>query len=544
MNIRHSQCGRVAWILAISTLLPLNTFGRQIAAKDGLSVHAIDRSDWCQSTVELTVRANNVDAFKGDRVGLQRALAQARFTIEDECPAAASLRVIGYVAEARVFDGQATKAARWALVEAAAPASTAAAALPAVAVSPPPQVPASNTTPAAIPSTGPAITQAARPSQLIGAIQQCDLAAAHPDDPEAFAKGVPDDKLNAQTAIAACEAAVKIDKDAPRLAFQLARAYLKAERFEDATDQLLTAAKQGHGGALAYLADLHVDGAPGVEADPALAHSLYKRAAEAGFAPAEKVLAQFEDFTEKAAAVDKDEQEETATERTATSKGSTSRSKPNTTLVNPTLVEPLITGNPDGVAYGEIYSKAYMVNMLENIVEVCPNQLTKPTFEDLRRTAALKSFDMSTSGGTAIVIGQLQALGKMMQDPYGHVRRQTDAKKDQDDLPMEAMSDAFAVINKYSCTSPELSRLTNSASAYIRNEGAPLIPTEQLTRKCMKEAEPTGRYDRKGFCMCFISAMTQMPVTRAERKSLSGNFWTGAQAMYEKNKKSYDQCFN
>ena len=74
------------------------------------------------------------------------------------------------------------------------------------------------------------------------AVRLCDVLAAHPDDPEAFAAGVADAKLDAKAAIAACEQAVKAEPQTPRLHFQLARGYLKADRFENATEQLIAAA--------------------------------------------------------------------------------------------------------------------------------------------------------------------------------------------------------------------------------------------------------------------------------------------------------------
>lgn len=124
------------------------------------------------------------------------------------------------------------------------------------------------------------------------AASPCDRLAAHPNDPLAASAGVGDERLDAAAVIEACGAESAADPSAPRLAFQLARGYLKAGRVEEAVEQLVEAAKGGHGGALAYLGDLYLDGAAGLEADPALAHSLYQRSAEAGFAPATTMLAQ------------------------------------------------------------------------------------------------------------------------------------------------------------------------------------------------------------------------------------------------------------
>lgn len=131
-------------------------------------------------------------------------------------------------------------------------------------------------------------------------VTECDLVAAHPDDPAAVANGVHDDALEASAAIAACETAAAIDQHTARLRFQVARGYLKAGRFEDAIEQLIVAGQAGHGGAFAYLGDLALDGAPGLPPDPALAKSLYQHAAAQGFLPAIAILEQFEEQTEGA----------------------------------------------------------------------------------------------------------------------------------------------------------------------------------------------------------------------------------------------------
>lgn len=144
------------------------------------------------------------------------------------------------------------------------------------------------------------------------AVGKCDNLAAHPQDPEAVAAGVSDQRLNVPYIILACEDAIKRRTAAPRLHFQLARAYLTIGRIESGIEQLLAAAQEGHGASLAYLADLHIDGARGIDADAELAYSLYERAAEAGFAPAKMVLAEFKDVSKEVAEADKEEQEQIA----------------------------------------------------------------------------------------------------------------------------------------------------------------------------------------------------------------------------------------
>src|SRR5476649_2897464 len=57
------------------------------------------------------------------------------------------------------------------------------------------------------------------------ALEQCDALAAHPDDPDRYLRGVPDDQLAPGPAIEACAAAVKLNPDLGRAWFQLGRVY-------------------------------------------------------------------------------------------------------------------------------------------------------------------------------------------------------------------------------------------------------------------------------------------------------------------------------
>ena len=124
----------------------------------------------------------------------------------------------------------------------------------------PPSASATAPTPSPAP---PAPSQAA--ARPLDAPAACDRKASHPDDPEAVTAGVRDERLDAQGTILACEGAVKADSSTPRLHFQLARGYLTAGRLEDGIEQLLLAAQEGHGASLAYLADIHLDGAAGIK---------------------------------------------------------------------------------------------------------------------------------------------------------------------------------------------------------------------------------------------------------------------------------------
>lgn len=117
-------------------------------------------------------------------------------------------------------------------------------------------------------------------------VDECDLLAAHPHDPERLADGVADDAIVPKLAVAACEAAAKRAAETPRFLFQLGRAYAAANRRKDAAVQYQKAAEQGYGAALAYLGDAYQFGY-GVEINVEQALDAYRKAAAKGFSPAE-----------------------------------------------------------------------------------------------------------------------------------------------------------------------------------------------------------------------------------------------------------------
>lgn len=377
-----------------------------------------------------------------------------------------------------------------------------------------------------------AVGQRPRPSKQKQSIPatQCDRLAAHPDDPAATAKGVRDVTLDAAAVISACEPEAKIDPASPRIAFQLARGYLKAGRVEDAVEQLIIAGNGGHGGALAYLADLYLDGAAGLEADPALAHSLYERAAEAGFAPAKTVLTQFEDYTERAAATDEQAAE-----------GSLNINA-NTPYINPEIVDNILKGDLDAVPFGELYTKLYLVNMAENISEVCESHFTSREVDALKLQAVEKSVEMTAEAGLTNLMGALMNMAQITQNPNSFMRTQAQAAIDEEQLPEDAMKDSFVLMKRYSCGSPQINQFSKNLVAYVNNEGAARLSSDQMFALCQRQARPSGRYDAKNFCMCFISAMTQTGVSRANRKGLSSDFWATAQKMMNEKPDHYAMC--
>lgn len=117
-------------------------------------------------------------------------------------------------------------------------------------------------------------------------VDECDLLAAHPNDPERLAEGVADDQIVPRLALRACEAALRRQPNEARFVFQMGRALLAADRRQQAAQQFERAAQLNYGAGLAYLGDAFQFG-HGVTANAARALELYRRAVERGFKPAE-----------------------------------------------------------------------------------------------------------------------------------------------------------------------------------------------------------------------------------------------------------------
>lgn len=372
------------------------------------------------------------------------------------------------------------------------------------------------------------------------AIQLCDQLASHADDPEAFASGVPDDQLDAQRVIEACEAAEKIDKKAPRLSFQLARGYLKMDRLGDAIEALLRASQQGHGAALAYLGDIHLDGAPGIEPDPVVAHGLYTRALQSGFEPARKILAEFEDHTEKFMQA---ENEESAAAKSATS-------GVRLDYINPDIIENLLRGDLDEVTNNEAWVKEYLLTIAETISEDCQAHFNRDQIQFLQTASKLTAFDWSAETGWLFIFDLLDTM-KTVRNGYAQgkliipgIEARLSEEANMKQLVTEAVTDAYALMGRHSCKSQELHTFSRNLVAYIENQGAPRAGSQSIMGACTASQVRSGRRDASSFCLCITRKLTfGAAMSRQQRKLLTTDYYSGAQTIIRVNKDHFRSCF-
>jgi hypothetical protein len=117
-------------------------------------------------------------------------------------------------------------------------------------------------------------------------VTNCDTYGGSEQDPQRKTAGMPFDLLNPAVAIPSCEAAAGEYPNSNRFAFQLGRAYLKANNFEQAVASLHKAAEQGYAAAQKYLGLIYENG-QGVQKDDAQSFVWYQKAAEQGDAPSQ-----------------------------------------------------------------------------------------------------------------------------------------------------------------------------------------------------------------------------------------------------------------
>lgn len=522
MRIVRPPMGRVVLVaapLALSTAMVVAEPSTSLREYPGVSATMEIANGTCPATIPVTVRASNADDLKHGSKALSRVMAWAQVNVQMTCPQASAIQLTGLLNGVGVYMGGAQRSDGWALVEAAMPGK------PRVA---PSDVKVVKTTPLSAPAPAPIATAPA--------ITPCDTLAGHPDDPESVTYGISDEKLDAKTVINACETSIKASPTAPRMHFQLARGYLKANRIEDALEQLLIAAQEGHGGALAYLGDLYLSGVPGVEADPVLARSLYERAVVSGFEPAKQVLAEFEDKTEE---FEKAEREEAEALNSATPSVSSGKLNP---YSYPQVIENIAKRQFNNIEYNERWVKSYLYNVADNILAVCETHFTQNEVNRLKAEAARDHFNIGQAAAGATILGQMTLYAEMLKNPGAFVQEAQASNADNDPFDV-SLKDTSALFQRHMCKTPGLSQFSNNLKAYVMNDEAPLPAPDAIMNACLRNPLPS-KYSPSDFCACFVGGLANARVSQANRRDLTTQFNTTAQKLVsiDKNRVAFRAC--
>lgn len=112
----------------------------------------------------------------------------------------------------------------------------------------------------------------------------------------------------------------------------------------------------------------------------------------------------------------------------------------------------------------------------------------------------------------------------------------------QDELDMNTMKDAFVLLKRHTCKTPELDKFVSNPAAYIENQEAPLRKVDDLGRQCQREHVEVPAKQSADDYYCFLGGVTQSPVTRAERKMLNDNVWENAQKIMRAHPKNFPFC--
>lgn len=483
---------RIALVALLTSVfvVPATARSVQLNAAEGIVARMDVPAADCPAQILVAVEAKADTPAVQLKAALPKIVAWALVNAQMACPGLTSIAVHGRLGGQKVYDGVAQRTHGWILAE-SAPAGAAGGALK--------------------------------------AIDECDAAAAHRDDPEAIATGVSDAALDARTVIAACEAATRLDDKAPRLRFQLARGLLRAGRFEDAVAQLIEAADQGHGGSLAYLADAQLEGTPGLPADPAAALALYQRAAAAGFEPAQAMVAQFEDKTAQFQQAEKEERDSIIRELGFTP----------TKYVYPDIVTSIYLKEFEAIRYNEKWVKTYLANLAENIGEICEAHFAKAEYKVLHTAAAMHGEEFSQEAGQLAMTDIIIQLGTLMKDPMGEAQRMAKNEADWDALPDEALKDSVAIIKDLQCGGENLEIFSRHVRAFIQSEDAPIQSKAQIAGACAA-AVPNSR--QTGYCLCFVGAMRRAGISRHDRLLLSRDFIAGARALRQADSAVFGAC--
>ncbi len=119
---------------------------------------------------------------------------------------------------------------------------------------------------------------------------ECDRQAAYPRDDAHVAEPVPFDRIDAESAMAACREALDMYPGSPRFQLQLSRAYDKAGHADEAMELLNEAAASGYAGAQSALGARHWYG-EGVPQNAKKAVALLRPSAEQGNGYSQALLA-------------------------------------------------------------------------------------------------------------------------------------------------------------------------------------------------------------------------------------------------------------
>lgn len=390
-------------------------------------------------------------------------------------------------------------------------------------------------------------------SQDVEELTKCDEYAAHPDDPGRWAEGVTEDELIPGPAVKFCTEAVNEYPQSPRFQFQLGRALLKAEQYDQAIEALTEAANMDYGPAYAYLADIYRFGVLG-KPDTETAAAYYDIAIASGFAPAQEakqsMLGEGNEQQDiplvgKGLVAPRQKAEATIAE---TEEEVSYYEQPEKPLAHAKSFD------PSGFASGEILSAVYegdfstlrslnqygLIRYLSlinnyfaqdfNMIDESCSAFADPALtrqfinKSLSSTGLYDSNQMPTQDGVGKMINM---YAQMLKNP----NMMTNVATDLSVIDASAKKDGVRLAQQYGCKSDVVHRIYGNMASYLRDsEPVSASGWVGLQISCRNYATINGGQAATAnkVCGCFIDKFKESGVSKDEANWLAENYDQGA----------------
>ena len=404
-------------------------------------------------------------------------------------------------------------------------------------------------------------------------VHPCDEYAAHPADPNRWAKGVADEDIIPGPAVKICRAAVKDYADEPRFQFQLGRALWAAHKFDEGLKVFLALEEASeYGPVYAYLGDAYLSGIGGVEIDKELAVSLYQIAAESGFTPAEEVLAEIEGG--QSANADASSSNAAGSPAQGQSMQAAGQQPPQDVpfdargYLEPDVMDGLHSGNFEKVSKGtNKYFKGdvslmYLNGFVEQFADaVNMRDFTCVNLNDPSLVRVINYQIMSQTPGSSLFLGgsgnlkdSMDAAGaeglKMLGDMFSSAQNGTGFAGGMvaemsaiSVLKANGETDATRLIMRHGCESEVVKRIYANVAAYVTG-GDPIVSAEERERQARASAEKAqqaeqarlqqlrtraanscvSQFKSASFCGCLVETLETSRISADEWQQLSNNF--------------------
>lgn len=409
-------------------------------------------------------------------------------------------------------------------------------------------------------------------------LHACDEYAAHPNDPNRWAKGVTDEEIVPGPAVKYCREAVKEHGETPRFQFQLGRALWAAQQLEEGLNVFLQLEeKSEYPPVYAYLGDAYMYGIGGVEPDQELAVSLYQIASEEGFGPATETLAAL-----TGGAQEKDEALTFSNEETsqdAVSQEKVIQAQPiqqenpfnKNKFLEREIVNGLYSGNLAAVRQGNpsyidvdkafFYLSGFLKPFQENynFRDGSCVYFSNPMLVRIVNTKVLqgtpgmggmivgngKSLKQNLDAGAAMGFEMMGDILKGMQSGQGLLGSDYGRTAVETNLLAEnGEKDGTRLIAQHGCESETTRRIFANLTVFVTGQGNPILSTEETKRVADVEQENIRKreqarqsqlrvsasgscvkqFKKEPYCACIISSLDKQNIEDTEWKALGSNF--------------------